>query len=161
MEYSCLNNTVTRMLFTSFAGHRSLSFLAQSSQRGSATDKAAVVAATVASRRRYWQSPVPSPSIKPLSQPLHYVVQTRDYATHKDTPNKPSSHRRQVTLMQDNGQVRWAELSTREKFARGTQQSINFSMVVVGALLTVSFACPSSCVWTSRLFILDQTNVIL
>ena len=41
-------------------------------------------------------------------------------------------------MLSDDGRVRWSDLSIREKIARSAQQSVNFSVVLVGAILTVS-----------------------
>jgi import inner membrane translocase subunit TIM21 len=42
-----------------------------------------------------------------------------------------------VTTFNDDGTVPWSELSIREKAARSTQQTFNYSMAVVGLALTV------------------------
>lgn len=47
--------------------------------------------------------------------------------------------RKQVTVASDDGTLRWGELSAREKAARATQQSINFMVVLVGAVMTVVY----------------------
>lgn len=156
MEYACLNNTVTRMLSAAFAGRGRLAVLPQ---HGAAINKATATARTAASSRRYWQPSLAASSIKSRPQAFCQLAQVRAYATHKDTPNKPSAHRRQITLTQDDGRVRWAELSPREKFTRGTQQSLNFSMVVVGAILTVSHAC--RCLSVAIAFGFGRTNTKL
>lgn len=41
-----------------------------------------------------------------------------------------------MTVLSDDGRVRWADLSGGEKVARATQQSVNFTVVLVGAILT-------------------------
>lgn len=45
--------------------------------------------------------------------------------------------RRQVTIANDDGKVQWSQLSTKEKAARTTQQTVNFGVVIVGAVMTV------------------------
>jgi hypothetical protein len=63
----------------------------------------------------------------------------RSYAT--SNPNSSSalgSHRRAVTVANDDGRVRWKELSKGEKVARSTQQSFNFLTIAVGVVMTVS-----------------------
>lgn len=45
--------------------------------------------------------------------------------------------RKQITVASDDGRLRWGELSGREKAARATQQSMNFVIVVIGAVMTV------------------------
>jgi import inner membrane translocase subunit TIM21 len=46
--------------------------------------------------------------------------------------------RKAVTAFNDDGRVPWGELSGKEKAARATQQTFNFSFIIVGAILTVS-----------------------
>ena len=46
--------------------------------------------------------------------------------------------RKQITVTSDDGRVRWGELSAREKTARATQQTMNFGIIVIGAIMTVS-----------------------
>lgn len=70
----------------------------------------------------------------------------RLYATYRDTgegAGKGSSapKRRGVTVLSDDGRYEWGELTRGEKVARATQQSVNFVVVLVGAVLTVSWAC--------------------
>lgn len=45
--------------------------------------------------------------------------------------------RKQITVMSDDGRLRWSELTGKEKVARATQQSFNFMIVVIGAVMTV------------------------
>lgn len=54
-----------------------------------------------------------------------------------------------MTVLSDDGRVRWADLSGGEKVARATQQSVNFTVVLVGAILTVSLGdfSAGSCLW--------------
>ncbi|PYH94606.1 TIM21-domain-containing protein [Aspergillus ellipticus CBS 707.79] len=47
-----------------------------------------------------------------------------------------SPRRRNVTVLSDDGRYAWGELSGREKMARATQQSVNFVVVLAGAVLT-------------------------
>lgn len=42
-----------------------------------------------------------------------------------------------MTVLNDDGRVSWGNLSAGEKVARTTQQSFNFSMIILGAVLTV------------------------
>ncbi|OJD29582.1 mitochondrial import inner membrane translocase subunit tim21 [Diplodia corticola] len=49
---------------------------------------------------------------------------------------KSSTNRRQVTVANDNGHVRWGDLTATEKVARSTQQSFNFLVVIAGVLAT-------------------------
>ncbi|KAF1948825.1 TIM21-domain-containing protein [Byssothecium circinans] len=52
------------------------------------------------------------------------------------TPHPILSTRRQVTVTNDTGAVRWTDLSPGEKAARTVQQSWNLSVVIVGVVLT-------------------------
>ncbi|ETS83278.1 Mitochondrial import inner membrane translocase subunit tim-21 [Pestalotiopsis fici W106-1] len=65
------------------------------------------------------------------SRPLHFQ---RSYAT-QNNPGS-TSKRRSVTPFNDDGHVPWQDLSGAEKTARATQQTFNFGLVVVGAVLT-------------------------
>lgn len=70
---------------------------------------------------------------------LRPIVAVRLYATQTGlgtTASKPK--RKAVTAFNDDGRVSWGELSTGEKLARTTQQTFNFSFIIVGAVLTVS-----------------------
>lgn len=69
----------------------------------------------------------------------------RRYATHSSLggASKSSSTRRQVTVANDDGHVRWGDLTAGEKVARSTQQSFNFLVVIVGILATVCLNPPS------------------
>ena len=68
--------------------------------------------------------------------PIGFV---RGYAT-------DNTSRRQVTIANDDGHIQWSQLSTKEKAARTTQQTFNFGVVVLGAVMTVgtSFTLPHS-----------------
>lgn len=48
-----------------------------------------------------------------------------------------ASYRKAITVTSDDGRYNWSELSTREKAARTTQQSVNFVIVAAGAVGTV------------------------
>ncbi|EKG17397.1 Mitochondrial inner membrane translocase complex subunit Tim21 [Macrophomina phaseolina MS6] len=50
--------------------------------------------------------------------------------------SKSSSTRRQITVANDDGRVRWGDLTAGEKVARSTQQSFNFLVVIAGILAT-------------------------
>ncbi|KAF2637539.1 TIM21-domain-containing protein [Massarina eburnea CBS 473.64] len=66
-------------------------------------------------------------------------------ATHSSSSPKSSTSpphpilttRRQVTVANDTGAVRWTDLSPAEKASRTVQQSWNFSVVIVGVVVTV------------------------
>jgi mitochondrial import inner membrane translocase subunit TIM21 len=71
--------------------------------------------------------------LQPLgSLPAPSSTFLRTYAT------QLNSSRRQVTVTNDDGRVQWSDLSAREKAARTTQQTFNFGIVIVGAVMTVS-----------------------
>lgn len=87
-------------------------------------------------------------SILLRSGPASYYPRTtqlaRLYATYKDIGGDPeskssASKRRGVTVLSDDGRYEWGELTRGEKVARATQQSVNFVVVLAGAVLTVSF----------------------
>lgn len=76
------------------------------------------------------------------STQLREIHHPRCYATSTSigtTPTKPTRTRR-VTVFNDDGQVKWGDLSPMEKAARTTQQSFNFGLIAVGAVATVSDA---------------------
>ncbi|BDD58117.1 mitochondrial import inner membrane translocase subunit tim21 [Monascus purpureus] len=64
----------------------------------------------------------------------------RCYATHSDlgrgSSAKAGATRKSINILSDDGRVRWEDLSGGEKVARATQQSINFAVVLAGAILT-------------------------
>ena len=59
-----------------------------------------------------------------------------------------STSRKHVTVVNDDGRVRWGELSAREKAARTTQQGINLVVVIAGVALTVCFTSPNPSIGT-------------
>ncbi|CAI7657706.1 L-galactonate dehydratase [Penicillium manginii] len=61
---------------------------------------------------------------------------TRLYATQSDLGSGPRPKRRNITVLSDDGRYEWGELSGREKVSRATQQSVNFMVVIAGAVLT-------------------------
>ena len=70
-----------------------------------------------------------------------YRCESRKYATANSGSSSDGSAplRKQVTVLGDDGRVRWGDLTRKEKAARTTQQSFNLFVVVAGALLTVSY----------------------
>lgn len=62
----------------------------------------------------------------------HYATQTG-----LGKSSSPSARRRAVTPFNDDGHVKWSELSRGEKAARATQQSFNFGFILAGLGLTV------------------------
>lgn len=72
--------------------------------------------------------------------PLQPRLATRLYATQTGlgtagAPSKPK--RKAVTAFNDDGRVAWGDLTGREKTARATQQTFNFSFIILGAAMTV------------------------
>lgn len=64
---------------------------------------------------------------------------TRLYATQGGLGGASGPTRKQITVVSDDGRVRWGDLSMREKAARTTQQSVNFVVVIAGVVMTVRF----------------------
>ena len=62
----------------------------------------------------------------------------RKYATQTTlgTTTK-AAKRKTVTVLNDDGRVPWKDLTAGEKFARSSQQSFNFSLIVVGLVMAV------------------------
>ncbi|TAQ85819.1 hypothetical protein B7494_g5861 [Chlorociboria aeruginascens] len=82
-----------------------------------------------------------SPKISLLSFPatLRPVLVKRLYATQTGlgtTPSTPQPKRKTVTPFNDDGRISWGNLSAKEKVARTTQQTFNFSFIILGAILT-------------------------
>jgi import inner membrane translocase subunit TIM21 len=81
--------------------------------------------------------PVPLLSLPAAIRP---ILAARLYATQTGlgtTNASPTPKRKAVTAFNDDGRVAWGDLSAREKAARATQQTFNFSFIIVGAVLTV------------------------
>ncbi|GES57935.1 import inner membrane translocase subunit tim21 [Aspergillus terreus] len=85
--------------------------------------------------------PRASPSALLLSPSIpRTAILSRSYATHSDLGGNSSTRstprRRRVGVLSDDGRYEWGELSGREKVARATQQSLNFVVIIAGAVLT-------------------------
>lgn len=69
------------------------------------------------------------------------IASKRGYATQTSlgttTTSTSSKTHRRVTVFNDDGQVKWGDLTPMEKVSRTTQQSFNFSLIAGGAVLTV------------------------
>lgn len=80
-----------------------------------------------------------APEIRHTNNRLHKGYSTPDHACYSTTQsaNGPGTSRRAITVTTDDGRYAWSELSTGEKAARSTQQSLNFLLVVAGAAGTV------------------------
>ncbi|KAJ5112391.1 L-galactonate dehydratase [Penicillium argentinense] len=80
---------------------------------------------------------------------------TRLYATHSNLGSGPRPRRKNISVLSDDGRYEWGELSGREKVSRATQQSVNFVVVIAGAVLTggvfylfwTEIASPNSRTW--------------
>jgi mitochondrial import inner membrane translocase subunit TIM21 len=85
--------------------------------------------------------PVSRPRLLASAQRLqarHPTLRTQQsYATYRDAPRKS------VTLVNDDGHVKWTELSAGEKVVRTTKQSVNLLVVLAGftALVRVDLVC--------------------
>ncbi|KAL9624416.1 MAG: hypothetical protein Q9160_001379 [Pyrenula sp. 1 TL-2023] len=87
---------------------------------------------------RLCAAPRPFPFLRPFKQgfPL-----SRTYATQSSLGSSTASSRssrKQITVTTDDGRYQWAELSTKEKVSRSTQQSFFFLLVIGGATATVT-----------------------
>jgi mitochondrial import inner membrane translocase subunit TIM21 len=86
---------------------------------------------------------LPIPRVLPLlnlPSSLRPILAARLYATQTGlgrTNTQPTNKRKVVTILNDDGRVAWGDLSAREKAARTTQQTFNFGMIILGAMLTV------------------------
>ena len=45
-----------------------------------------------------------------------------------------------MTIVNDDGRVKWTNLTVREKVARTTQQTFNLGLIITGVCMTVSFS---------------------
>ncbi|OAX84706.1 hypothetical protein ACJ72_00927 [Emergomyces africanus] len=96
---------------------------------------------TSALRSRYGLRAISAtnPALKyPIRQ---WITHSRYYATQNSlggtsSPSNAGRARKQITVTSDDGRVHWGELSTKEKAARATQQSANFLIIVIGAVMT-------------------------
>ena len=63
----------------------------------------------------------------------------RPYATQDSLPSTTptATPRRKVTIANDDGRIKWGNLNRSEKAARTTQQTFNFSIIIVGIVMTV------------------------
>ncbi|MCJ1277751.1 mitochondrial import inner membrane translocase subunit tim21 [Puttea exsequens] len=75
-----------------------------------------------------------------LSFGVLVLLKSRSYATTDNLGGSRSTSRKQVTVRNDDGRVRWGDLTTREKAARTTQQTFNFGVVLAGLLGTIGVA---------------------
>ncbi|CAL5869523.1 uncharacterized protein PFLUO_LOCUS3753 [Penicillium psychrofluorescens] len=78
--------------------------------------------------------PAPTASLV-LRQSSITTERLRRYATTHSSSTR-STRKKNITVLSDDGMLRWGELSGREKMSRATQQSFNFVIVLAGAVLT-------------------------
>ncbi|OJJ46612.1 hypothetical protein ASPZODRAFT_66881 [Penicilliopsis zonata CBS 506.65] len=78
-----------------------------------------------------------------LLSPVYYprtaaTQQTYTYATQSEPSRggKTGPTRKTISVLSDDGRIQWGDLSGREKVSRATQQSVNFMVVLAGAVLT-------------------------
>jgi len=81
-------------------------------------------------------------SLRPIAAARLYATQTGLGASSSNQEPRPK--RKAVTVLNDDGRVAWGNLSPAEKVARTTQQSFNFGMILLGAVLTVRKACSNN-----------------
>ena len=72
-----------------------------------------------------------------LHQGLTYAASRRTYATQSTLGGSSTRSRKQITVVNDDGRVRWKDLSSGEKAARTAQQTFNFGLVLLGFVMTV------------------------
>ncbi|CZT49085.1 probable TIM21 Constituent of the mitochondrial inner membrane presequence translocase (TIM23 complex) [Rhynchosporium secalis] len=70
-------------------------------------------------------------TLRPIVAARLYATQTSLGATTSGSPR-----RKTVTPFNDDGRVAWGDLSKGEKAARATQQTFNFSFILIGAVMT-------------------------
>ncbi|KAM5461887.1 mitochondrial import inner membrane translocase subunit tim21 [Microsporum ferrugineum] len=68
-----------------------------------------------------------------LTQYNHYATQSSLNSSKSAQPTRKS-----ITVTSDDGTIKWGQLSRGEKAARATQQSVNFLVILAGAVMTVS-----------------------
>ncbi|KAL8667567.1 MAG: hypothetical protein Q9168_007221 [Polycauliona sp. 1 TL-2023] len=66
--------------------------------------------------------------------PIHKI--RRRYATQDTLGGLPKASRKQITVANDDGRVKWKELSVGEKAARTTQQTFNLGVILTGLVMT-------------------------
>lgn len=70
----------------------------------------------------------------------HQILRYATTSTSSSAGSRPKPTRKHITITSDTGQVPWTDLSIREKAARGTQQSLNLAIVLLGIGLTAGVA---------------------
>ena len=80
------------------------------------------------------------------------LAASREYATQTSLGGTSTTKpRKAVTVVNDDGRVKWGDLSLGEKAARTTQQTFNLGIILAGLVLTVrlKFNSPSTSLLTS------------
>lgn len=70
---------------------------------------------------------------------IHTPKVSRRRATQSSLGGTSGPARKQITVANDDGRVKWGQLSTREKVARTTQKSFHLGIILTGVVMTVSF----------------------
>ncbi|KAI1004378.1 hypothetical protein K3495_g3833 [Podosphaera aphanis] len=83
-----------------------------------------------------WTSPVGRLSVRGPTNHLRQLTFTRHSSQSKLGTLPPTTKRKSINILNDNGLVPWSELSGKERVARLTQQTINLSLIAVGAALS-------------------------
>ena len=93
---------------------------------------------------------------RPFPRSTIRVVFSRSFTAQRSLKanSTSSTSRKHVTVVNDDGRVRWGELSAREKAARTTQQGINLVVVIAGVALTVCFTSPNPSIRQTRNIVL-------
>ncbi|KAF3484219.1 import inner membrane translocase subunit tim-21 [Arthroderma uncinatum] len=67
-----------------------------------------------------------------------FLTRYNHYATQSslDSSKNPQPKRKSITVTTDDGRIKWGQLSRGEKAARATQQSVNFLVILAGAVMT-------------------------
>ncbi|KAF2801365.1 TIM21-domain-containing protein [Mytilinidion resinicola] len=79
---------------------------------------------------------------RPVRRPAPRVLFVRSFTAQRSlkaaspSSNTPSSGRKHITVVNDDGRVRWGALSKTEKVARTTQQTFNLGIVLLGVVMT-------------------------
>ncbi|MCJ1225529.1 mitochondrial import inner membrane translocase subunit tim21 [Toensbergia leucococca] len=63
---------------------------------------------------------------------------SRAYSLQHSVGDSAGPSRKQITVANDDGRIRWGDLSSREKAARTAQQTFNLGVIMTGLLMTGS-----------------------
>jgi hypothetical protein len=74
--------------------------------------------------------------------PLILILKvSRRRATQSSLGGTSGPTRKQITVVSDDGRVKWGQLNAREKVARTTQKSFHLGIILTGVVMTVGFDC--------------------